>query len=761
MQPRFRISGKGFKRSSWGLLALGAGLIAMLWINLLGTYRDIEAKTVRDLETHLANLSEALQLQTDSVLRGVDSVAIRLRREFQTRERQQFESDSQGFINNAMAGFAIQAVIVDRQGMLAWSSEAANFPMDLNDRDYFKAHASTPETDTLFIGKPILNRINQRWIIPLSRPLSRPLPDFRSGSPHPGFDGVVMISLDPRHFAHLLERVDLGPRGVIAIVSADDGSYLVRSGQEQQGLGQRVQADSPFLAPGAADRGLFRQRDAREGVERLYAYQRLPGYGITLLAGLDIGAALAPIHHRARTSYALALVVSMTIALLILYLSQLLRRHGETEAELEAEHRILRDAERIGQVGSWHWDLDRNRLTGSEQLHRLFCFEESWGLIPAESFQERIHPEDRERVRDTLKEARRHGTPLRNLEYRIVCPDGSTRTVLACGEPLETAQGRQMIGTLLDITALRASQKQLLQAQIVFDNAQEAVLVSDPEGTILAVNPAFERITGYTSQEAVGQATKLLASGRHGPAFYQEMWERLLQDDHWEGEIWNRRKDGGVYVEWLAIRAVRDPSGKTQQYVAVFSDITDRKRREEAVWHQAYHDVLTGLPNRSLFQDRLEHAISTAQRDNSWLGLLFIDLDRFKEINDSLGHAAGDELLKQVGERLRACVRASDTVARLAGDEFMVLMEGIADPAPLARLAEKVLEQLAQPFQLDGRLESISASIGVACYPDDGQDARQLSAAADQAMYAAKHRGRNTYLLSRDCHPGEAAAGGV
>ncbi|MDD3484924.1 PAS domain-containing protein, partial [Azovibrio restrictus] len=447
----------------------------MLWINLLGTYRDIEAKTVHDLETHLTNLSEALQLQTDSVLRGVDSVAIRLRREFQTRERQQFESDSQGYINNAMAGFAIQAVIVDRRGMLVWSSEAANYPMDLNDRDYFKAHAGNPDADALFIGKPILNRINQRWIIPLSRPL----PDFRSGSAHPGFDGVVMISLDPRHFAHLLQQVDLGKQGIIAIVSSDNGSYLVRSSQEERWLGRQVQKDSPFMVPGAPKKGVFRQRDATEGVERLYAYQHLPEYGITLLAGLDIGASLAPIHERARTSYALALVVSVAIIILVFYLFLLLRRHGETEAELEAEHRILRDAERIGQVGSWHWDLDRNRLTGSEQLHRLFCFEESWGLIPAENFQERIHPEDRERVRDTLKEARRHGTPLRNLEYRIVCPDGSTRTVLACGEPLETAQGRQMIGTLLDITALRASQKQLLQAQIVFDNAQEAVLVSD------------------------------------------------------------------------------------------------------------------------------------------------------------------------------------------------------------------------------------------------------------------------------------------
>lgn len=743
MQGHFRITGKGFKRTSWGLLALGLGLVAIIWANLFWTYRDIEAKTVRDLEMHLLNLGEALRLQTDSVLRGVDSVAIRLRREYQTRPHAEFESDAQGFINNAMEGFAVQAVIVDRQGMLAWSSEAANYPLDLRERRYFQVHAQAPQSDHLFIGTPILNLINERWIIPVSRPL----PDFRHPA-QPGFDGVIMISLDPHHFANLLQRVDLGRNGRIAIVATADGSYLVRNDAQQQWLNKAVAAPAPFLLPTAADKGVFHQVSEEDGLERLYAYQRLPEYGITLLAGLDLKEQLAPIHTRARASYALAVVVSAAILMLVLYLFRLLRRHGETEAELEAEHRVLREAERIGQVGSWQWDLDANELVGSEQLHRLFCFEESWGRIGHADFHGRIHPDDRERVKQAFRAARQEVRGLQDLEFRIQCPDGSLRSVLACGEHVPGSQHRQMIGTLLDITALRASQKQLLQAQIVFDNAQEAVVVTDTHGRILTVNPAFERITGYSCKEATGQSTNLLSSGRHSETFYRSMWEHLVREGHWEGEIWNRRKNGELYVEWLAIRAVQDTHGVIQQYVAVFSDITDRKRREEAVWHRAYHDALTGLPNRSLFQDRLEHAITTAQRDGSRLGVLFIDLDRFKEINDTLGHAAGDELLRQVAKRLRSCMRASDTVARLAGDEFMALVEGISQRDLLSQLAEKLLQQINQPFELAGGHESISASIGIALYPDDARRAETLLQRADQAMYAAKHAGRNAYAFA-------------
>ena len=743
MQGHYRISGMGFKRSSWGLLALGAGLIVILWSNLLLTYRDLEAQTVSDLRTHLANLTEALGLQTDSVLRGVDSVAIRLRREYQTRPGPAFQADTQGFINNAMEGFAVQVVIVNRKGMLEWSSEPATFPMDLNDLEYFTTHARAAETDNLFIGTPILNRINHRWIIPLSRPLLRFAPAGRTQA----FDGAIMISLDPRHFANLLRRVDLGRNGIISIVSSRTGEFLVRSSQDESWIGKHIGSGVPFLAPGAPQRGTFIHTSNADGIKRLKAYQHLPEYGITLVAGLDLEAALTPIRHRARGSYALAVVVSAAISILVLYLSLLLRRHGETEAELEAEHRILREAERIGQVGSWQWDLDSNRLLGSEQLHRMFCFEEAWGPIPPVQFLERVHGEDREKVRQALRTAREGSSPLNNLEFRIRCPDGTLRTVLACGE-YSQGERRQMIGTLLDITALRDSQKQLVQAQIVFDNALEGVVVSDARGIIQTVNPAFEHITGYTREEAVGQRTNLLNSGHHPPEFYQHMWSRLQQEGRWEGEIWNRRKDGFLYVEWLTIRAVRDNFGQVQQYVALFSDITDRKRREEAVWHRAYHDALTGLANRNLFQDRLEHAINTARREQRGLGLLFIDLDRFKEINDTLGHAAGDELLKQVAVRLQASIRASDSVARLAGDEFVALIENVTDRQPLAGLAGKILAQLNEPFRLNGSLESISASIGIACYPEDALAPQELMQAADQAMYEAKRRGRNGYRFA-------------
>lgn len=756
MNRQFRISGKSFKRSASWLLAVGVVLILAVWINLISTYKELEEQTLADMGTQTANLAEALRLQTDSILRGVDTIAIQLRREYQTRANTNFKADTRNFIENAMEGFAVQVVIVDAKGNLAWSSENQSLiSMDLGDRAYFFTHAQNPEQDKLYVGKPILNRLSHRWTIPVSRPL---LPEAGNNSAEDNFRGVIMISLDPYHFANLLRRVDLGKTGVTSMFT-EDGTFLVRSTMDDNWIGKQIPETPPFLKPGASEKGTFRIKSPYDGIDRICAYQHLPEYGITVVTGLGVQEALAPIHRKARNSYSVAFLVTLTIATLFIYLFQLLRRHGETEAELESEHRILREAERIGQVGSWQWDLTNNQFIGSEQLHRMFCFEENWGAISAERFQDTIHPQDRERVREAMRRARAEGTPLAELEYRILCHDGQERIVLACGEHLDNEGKPQMIGTLLDVTELRASQKQLNQAKIVFDNAQEAVVVSSPDGVIQAVNPAFERITGYRAQDAIGKKTNLLSSGRHSPAFFAAMWTSLREEGHWAGEIWNRRRDGSLYVEWLTIQTVYDDKREPLQYVALFSDITDRKRQEEAVWHRAYHDALTGLPNRSLFQDRLEHAITSTLRDNCQLGLLFIDLDHFKEVNDLQGHASGDDLLKQVAERLQASVRASDTVARLAGDEFMVLVEGVSDRTIFSNLAGKILKQLSTPFILSGQTAEISASIGISIYPQDGQNVAALLHAADLAMYEAKRAGRNAYAFASAAETGiETAA---
>ena len=279
----------------------------------------------------------------------------------------------------------------------------------------------------------------------------------------------------------------------------------------------------------------------------------------------------------------------------------------------------------------------------------------------------------------------------------------------------------------------------------VFESGTEAMLITDPESRIIEVNDTFTRITGYTRDEAVGQTPRLLNSGHHDAAFYRAMWESLTRTGAWAGEIWNRRKDGSVYPEWLSITAAHDENGQITNYVSAFSDISERKAYEVRLRHLAEYDPLTKLPNRALLRDRLMHAIGLAARKGGKIAVLFLDLDRFKNINDSLGHAVGDQMLIEAARRLRSAVRGSDTVSRLGGDEFVLLLTELETPDHAAHVAEKLLQVVAEPFSLEGHELNVTPSIGIALFPEDGADPDALLKNADTAMYHAKENGRNNF----------------
>jgi diguanylate cyclase (GGDEF)-like protein/PAS domain S-box-containing protein len=312
-----------------------------------------------------------------------------------------------------------------------------------------------------------------------------------------------------------------------------------------------------------------------------------------------------------------------------------------------------------------------------------------------------------------------------------------------------------MMGSFVDVTERNRTAQRLRQAASVFASTEEGVVITDPRGVILDVNAAFTEITGYSRAEAIGRTPRLLRSDRHDAAFYATFWAALKGEGGWRGEIWNRRKNGEVYPEWLTANAVRDADGALINYVAVFSDISGLMRSQAKLAHLAHHDALTDLPNRLLFLDRLSHAISRAERDGSQLAVLFVDLDGFKSVNDALGHLAGDRLLQEVAARLSGAIRRDDTVARLGGDEFVVLIERLHAPDDACALAGKLLDALAEPVALDGRELRVTGSIGISVYPRDGSVAEKLVQRADAAMYQAKAAGRNAWC----CHvPGRADA---
>jgi diguanylate cyclase (GGDEF)-like protein/PAS domain S-box-containing protein len=303
-----------------------------------------------------------------------------------------------------------------------------------------------------------------------------------------------------------------------------------------------------------------------------------------------------------------------------------------------------------------------------------------------------------------------------------------------------------LLSAALGVGMLRLARRRmgdLKLAATVFNASPEGIAVTDAETRILKTNPAFSRISGYSDVEATGRTPSILKSDRQSPQFYKDMWEAIAHSGQWSGEIWNRRKNGEVYPEWLSINSVRDTSGAVTNYVGVFTDLTHRRRDEERIRFLAYHDALTGLPNRLLLRDRVQQALLRATRDNTRIAVMLLDLDNFKNVNDSLGHSAGDTVLVSVVERLGTVFRDSDTLCRLGGDEFVFLPTSVTNAAHAERLAAKLLAQLARPFEYNGQPLSITGSVGIALFPEDGQDFDTLLRQADSAMYLAKQQGRN------------------
>lgn len=337
-------------------------------------------------------------------------------------------------------------------------------------------------------------------------------------------------------------------------------------------------------------------------------------------------------------------------------------------------------------------------------------------------------------------------TPSRLLET-VQLADGSKRHFDVMKSPLFHEDGSRNLLIIFghDVTDLLSLMERQKLSEQVLANSREAVMITSSDNRIVSVNRAFTAVTGYSEAEIVGNNPSMLASGRHDQDFYQALWHQLSVEGTWRGEIWDKRKNGEIYPKWLDISAVHDRNGKLSNYIAIFSDLTERKASESQVEFLAYHDHLTRLPNRLLLHDRFTQALATVSRKNSMMAVLFLDIDKFKQVNDTLGHAAGDQLLQMVAQRLLQSVREADTVSRVGGDEFVILINDIESISTVSLIADKILAELSRPFVLGTTKIDSSLSIGIALYPNDGQELDTLLRMADVSMYHAKNSGRNTY----------------
>lgn len=416
------------------------------------------------------------------------------------------------------------------------------------------------------------------------------------------------------------------------------------------------------------------------------------------------------------------------------------------QQSLELSEARLGEAQKLAKLGSWNLSIESNIMTWSAQVYRIFGMEPGLEEIAYQFFLELIHPEDRKRFLDAMSEILENSHSF-DIQHRIALHDGTKKVVRHRGELVLNKKGVpvSVSGTIQDITDDRARVKESMLLGQVFRNAAEAVVVTNEYNKIIQVNPAFENITGFTEKEAIGKDPGFLKSGRHSKEFYIKMWKVITEEGYWEGEIWDRRKNGEVYPKYLTITAMVDEiSGKTN-YVGIFSDITQKKKAEEELKYLAYYDALTGLPNRYQFMERLDEAIRVCDLQKKQIALFFLDLDNFKQVNDTMGHSAGDELLRQTATTLQSTIRESDLIARLGGDEFAIALVDIKSRGNAEYVAKEILKNISRPYSIFGETIYIYTSIGISMFPEDHTVLAEILKKGDTAMYHTKATGKSSY----------------
>jgi diguanylate cyclase (GGDEF)-like protein/PAS domain S-box-containing protein len=433
------------------------------------------------------------------------------------------------------------------------------------------------------------------------------------------------------------------------------------------------------------------------------------------------------------------------------------RKQGEVELEQmiklktielrESQERLAFAVEGVGD-GIWDWNIQTNQVFYSKRWKEMLGYAENEVKNEFSEWQRLVHPDDKDIASYRVREFLKNKTKKYESEFRMQHKNGQYLTILARAFAIEDEDGKtiSLLGTHSDITDRRLTEEKLKLAASVFSHAGEGITISDATQTIIDVNDTFTAISGYTRQEVLGQSPRMLQSaGRQSAEFYAAMWHKINTTGSWTGEVWNRRKNGGVYAAKLTKSAVKDDAGKVSHYVAFFSDITEQKEHQSQLEWMANYDGLTNMPNRTLLADRLNQAILTGKRQQNSLAVVFLDLDDFKEVNDTHGHDVGDDLLIALSLRMKAALREGDTLARIGGDEFVALLPDLARVEDCQPVIKRLLLATCEPTTVSDLVLRVSASIGVVFCPSDGADADMLMRQADQAMYGAKKKGKNCF----------------
>lgn len=639
----------------------------------------------------------------------------------------------------------INVQILDSRGKIRFSP---NIPFSLTGRavdvpPFFKKHREQ-RSSGLLISNPIAEDTPDSWRIAFSRRLE--YPDGR-------FAGVVAVYLSLNQFEERFAALRLGQYGLITLRS-DKLRLLARY---PQAAGQRGTPNSEIISPpfrealqlNPASGSFLSGESSIDGIPRLHSYVRHPSYDFYV----SVSAAKKEYLSEWQTAAVLVTFLFIAFAAMSACGTRVLvgfwKRRERMQLALQKSERLFKESQRVAGIGSYEIEIVSGQCETSEKLRQILGIPPET-VLNMNQADRLVHPNDLPELIASFDAIKTGKNREFEISFRITRPtDGAVRWVLAIGESVINAghAPSSIIGTLQDITERRETVAHLQLAASVFTHAREGIVITDPDGKIIDVNTTFSEITGYSREEAIGSSPRILKSEKQPPAFYTDLWNDLIDKGYWSGEIWNRKKNGDIYPELLTISAVRDSDGKTQNYVALFNDITPAKEYEQRLEFIAHHDILTGLPNRLLLTDRLQQAIHQSARQGQALAVLYIDLDGFKAINDQHSHDAGDRLLTVLAQRMKDAIRDGDTLARLGGDEFVAVLTDFDTEDCYIPVLERLLQACEAPVNIESHALCVSASIGVALYPSNGSDADLLIRRADQSMYAAKRSGKNRFHL--------------
>ncbi|MEH6579172.1 MAG: EAL domain-containing protein [Amphritea sp.] len=645
---------------------------------------------------------------------------------------------------------------------------------NLADREYFKQTAATGATvvSDSFIGADGILAVAVS--VPV-RNLQGEIIAYLGGVRH--LDALSEM-IHPTAIAPFEQAMLVDSKG--ALIAHSNTSQLSIEKRQQYGQHPLIQKQHSHTSEDKKNSYVVEQYQDSTGTQWLSFHTEINnGWGLFIQRRVD--SVLHEFSNHIRNTTILIAIILLTVSGFGVWVSMVLSGHWkEASAKLKQAHDLLeksvekrtRELAKTKQqlqlalegsgLGLWDWYVESGEAVFNERWAEIIGYRlEELQPIEITTWMQRIHPDDYSLSRSFLE--RHYAGELAHFEceMRLQHKSGEWVWVQCRGKVVqrsEEGQPLRMIGTLQDISEQKKTEIQLRQSARVFEHAHEGILITDDRNIITDVNRAFCQLTGYSREEAIGRNPNFLQSGKQPPELYQQLWDDLKSQGYWKGEIWNRKKNGDLYAEQLTISALKNRDGKIDQYVGIFSDITHFKENQQRLEQLAHYDALTGLPNRILLADRLEHALSHTDRMGNILAVAYLDLDNFKPINDSLGHEIGDKLLVAVASRLKHCVRADDTISRLGGDEFILLLPELDSVEKCNVAFNRIISSLAESYYIDGHKLSISASIGISLYPMDKADADTLLRHADQAMYIAKQSGRNCYHFFDPSHEQVAKA---